>query len=179
MTITSFLPKMKAFVWRSKRLCTVIWEPMPGESGYLSMVTFLRVWLPRIKKCDRAFPRVAKCSKFVTYCSPVSQLSNLKMFRFTFTGPLAVFNGYQMLDVVTGNREQLLQSLGEFIRRKNLRFWAVVAFSILRKRRIVKTLPGQLSFVRNRGLRGSDVFGFVNPYTSPSVVVQIKKSIHF
>ena len=44
------------------------------------------------------------------------------MFRFTFTGPLAVLNGYQMLDVVIGNREQLLQSLGEFIRQKNRRF---------------------------------------------------------
>ena len=139
MTITSFLPKMKAFVWRSKRLCTVIWEPMPGESGYLSMVTFLRVWLPRIKKCNRVFPRGAKCSKFVTYCWPVSQLSNLKMFRFTFSWPLAVFNGYQMLDVVIGNREQLLQSLGEFIRRKNPRFWPVAAFWTLRKSTSVKT----------------------------------------
>jgi hypothetical protein len=31
------------------------------------------------------------------------------------------------------------------------------------------------SLGRARGLHGSDVFGFVNPYTSPSVVVQIKK----
>jgi hypothetical protein len=44
------------------------------------------------------------------------------MFRFTCSWPLAVFNGYQMLDVVIGNREQLLQSLGEFIRQKNRRF---------------------------------------------------------
>ena len=38
---------------------------------------------------------------------------------------------------------------------------------------------GRYSSERNRGLRGCDVFGFVNPYTSPSVIVQIKKSIHF
>jgi hypothetical protein len=35
------------------------------------------------------------------------------------------------------------------------------------------------SLGRDRGSHGCELFGFLNPYTSPSVVVQIKKFIHF
>ena len=49
--------------------------------------------------------------------------------------------------------------------------------SNFQKKHKCKNFP--LSLGRNRGLRACDVFGFVNPYTLPRVVVQIKKSTHF